>query len=90
MRHFVIRRISTRDVIGIVAIPNYSYVGVVWREKMDDQSVCVNDISESEYTTFQAFDLFPTYHCIDHSWDRFVTVYNPEMYKVVGIRIESI
>ncbi len=80
IRYLTIRRITSRDVIGIIKVPNGSYVNTVYRYPFF--SIFLESVSETEYTSYEAFDLFPEFRAVIIG--KFVAAYDPRFFYEDG------
>jgi len=85
-RHFLIRIIDTCDPIGIAEVPTLRWPVVVF------QCVSIHiagayRISQSEYETYQAFELLPEF---DHNINNgYLQIYDPKDFLIIGNRVKS-
>ena len=87
MRHLLIRIVQSNEVIGIVKVPDGKVVHGIYRR--ETKTAYVDEIPEVEYTTYEAFGLFPVFNWIhtaeyESVW-AFVSVYNTEVFYVKNL-----
>ena len=87
MRHLVIRMVQSNEAIGIVKVPDGKVVNGIYRR--ETKTAYVDEILKVEYTTYEAFGLFPVFNWFhtpeyESEWG-FVSVYNAELFYVKEI-----
>ena len=82
MNHWLIRRALTGDAIGIIKVPEHVDIWLTFHPYMPHDGIVIYPISEAEYTSYEALELFPIYkttsrgkHLTDH-----VDIYDPGHY----------
>ncbi len=84
MRYIAIREDRSKEIVGIVELPNGKYVRRVFREP-DVVPLGSEEISEAQYTTYQTFELAPIYSWVPvkdqgHQGRQQADIYDPEFF----------
>jgi len=91
MRYLVIRIMKSHEIIGLAELPDEVYVRHVYLNP-DTYPLGVDRVSESEYTTYKAFELVPVLNQVGitdpgNEWERrkYADVYDPEFFYTDGL-----
>jgi len=86
MRYLVIRTMVSHEIIGLAELPDEVYVRRVYLNP-DNYPLGVDRVSESEYTTYKAFELVPVLNQVVipdpvNEWEKrkYADVYDPKFF----------
>lgn len=82
MNYFLIRRTLTRDAIGIIKVPEHVDIWLTFHPYMPYEGIVIFPISEAQYTSYEALELFPIYKLTSrgHPLTDHVDIYDPGHY----------
>jgi len=83
MRYIAIRESASQEIVGLVELPDNVYARRVYRHP-DLTILSGTEISESEYTSYIAFELAPVFSWILSSEEKLADIYDPEFFHTDG------
>lgn len=85
-RYFLIRIMDTKEPIGIAEVNTLRWPVVVF-QCLSIHSAGAYRISQSEYETYQAFELLPEF---DHNINNgYLQIYDPKDFLIIGCRVHA-